>query len=136
VKGIGRWTAQMFLLFRLGRPNVLPDLDLGIRKAIQHAYGLRRMPTPQEVLARGAPWSPYASIAAWYLWRSLELPEAASVRRRPPAKGGTTSRRRAGPKRASTRGARPKTERSKESSSRRATGRSAPRSKRHPTRRK
>jgi DNA-3-methyladenine glycosylase II len=136
VKGIGRWTAQMFLLFRLGRPNVLPDLDLGIRKAIQQAYGLRRMPTPQEVLARGAPWSPYASIAAWYLWRSLELPEAASMRRRPPAKGGTTSRRRAGPKRASTRGARPKTERPKASSSRRATGRSAPRSKRRPTRRK
>jgi DNA-3-methyladenine glycosylase II len=74
VKGIGKWTAQMFLMFRLGRPNVLPDLDLGVRKAIQQVYGLREMPTPQEVQARGAPWSPYASFAAWYLWRSLELP--------------------------------------------------------------
>lgn len=74
VKGIGKWTAQMFLMFRLGRPNVLPDLDLGVRKAIQQVYGLREMPTPQEVQARGAPWSPYASYAAWYLWRSLELP--------------------------------------------------------------
>lgn len=84
VKGIGRWTAQMFLLFRLGRPNVLPDLDLGIRKAIQHVYRLRRTPTPQEVLARGAAWSPDASFAAWYLWRSLELPDAAAMRRRSP----------------------------------------------------
>jgi DNA-3-methyladenine glycosylase II len=86
VKGIGRWTAQMFLLFRLGRPNVLPDLDLGIRKAIQHVYGLRRTPTPEEVLTRGAVWSPYASVAAWYLWRSLELPDASSMRRRSPTK--------------------------------------------------
>ncbi len=73
VKGVGRWTAQMFLLFRLGRPDVLPDLDLGVRKAIQLAYGLRRLPTPKEVLARGAAWSPFASVATWYLWRSLEL---------------------------------------------------------------
>jgi DNA-3-methyladenine glycosylase II len=86
VKGIGRWTAQMFLMFRLGRPNVLPDLDLGVRKAIQRAYRLRRLPTPREVLARGAPWSPYASFAAWYLWRSLELPDTqASSSRRPRA---------------------------------------------------
>jgi hypothetical protein len=74
VKGIGRWTAQMFLLFRLGRPNVLPDLDLGVRKGVQLVYGLKRRPTPEEVRARGAVWSPFASVAAWYLWRSLELP--------------------------------------------------------------
>ena len=82
VKGIGRWTAQMFLMFRLGRPNVLPDLDLGVRTAIQIAYRLRRLPTPKEVTTRGAAWSPYASFAAWYLWRSLELPEAVAIRQR------------------------------------------------------
>jgi DNA-3-methyladenine glycosylase II len=89
VKGIGRWTAHMFLIFRLGRPNVLPDLDLGVQKAIQHAYRLRRLPTPREVSIRGATWSPYASFAAWYLWRSLELPEAAASRRRPSRKSQT-----------------------------------------------
>ena len=82
VKGIGKWTAQMFMMFRLGRPDVLPELDLGVRIAVQLAYNLRRMPTPKEVLARGAAWTPYASFAAWYLWRSLELPETAESRRR------------------------------------------------------
>jgi DNA-3-methyladenine glycosylase II len=82
VRGIGKWTAQMFMLFRLGRPNVLPDLDLGVRIAVQLAYNLKRMPAPEEVLARGAAWTPYASFAAWYLWRSLELPETADARRR------------------------------------------------------
>jgi DNA-3-methyladenine glycosylase II len=75
VKGVGRWTAQMFLMFRLGRPDVLPELDLGIQKGIQRAYGLRRLPTPKQVLRRGAPWAPYRTIASWYLWRLLELPE-------------------------------------------------------------
>ncbi len=74
VKGIGRWTAQMFLMFRLGRPDVLPELDLGIQKGMQRAFGLRRLPTPQQVLTRGAPWAPYRTIASWYLWRVLELP--------------------------------------------------------------
>jgi DNA-3-methyladenine glycosylase II len=82
VKGIGRWTAQMFMMFRLGRPDVLPDLDLGVRIAVQLAYNLRRMPTSPEVLARGAAWSPYSSYAAWYLWRSLELPEWVDARRK------------------------------------------------------
>ena len=72
VKGIGRWTVQMFLMFRLGRPDVLPELDLGVQNAIQRAYGLRRRPTPKDVLRIGAPWRPYASVASWYLWRSLE----------------------------------------------------------------
>jgi len=74
VKGVGRWTAQMFLMFRLGRPDVLPDLDLGIQKGIQRAYGLRRLPTPEQVLRRGKPWAPYRTIASWYLWRLLDLP--------------------------------------------------------------
>jgi 3-methyladenine DNA glycosylase/8-oxoguanine DNA glycosylase len=72
VKGIGRWTAQMFLMFRLGRPDVLPDLDLGIQTAIQRAYRLRKRPTPKKVQQVGAKWSPHASVASWYLWRSLE----------------------------------------------------------------
>jgi DNA-3-methyladenine glycosylase II len=72
VKGIGRWTVQMFLMFRLGRPDVLPELDLGVQNAIQRAYGLTKRPTPKEVLAIGEKWRPYASVASWYLWRSLE----------------------------------------------------------------
>jgi DNA-3-methyladenine glycosylase II len=72
VKGIGRWTAQMFLIFRLGRPDVLPELDLGIQTAIQRAYGLAERPGPAEVLRIGATWRPHATVASWYLWRSLE----------------------------------------------------------------
>ena len=72
VKGIGRWTVQMFLMFRLGRPDVLPELDLGVQNAIQRAYGLKKRPTPKDVLRIGDKWRPYASIASWYLWRSLE----------------------------------------------------------------
>jgi DNA-3-methyladenine glycosylase II len=73
VKGVGRWTAQMFLMFRLGRPDVLPDLDLGIQNAVQRAYRLRKRPTPERVLKIGAAWAPYRTVASWYLWRSLEL---------------------------------------------------------------
>ena len=79
VKGVGRWTVQMFLMFRLGRPDVLPELDLGIQNAIQRLYGLRTRPTPKEVQALGARWRPYASHACWYLWRSLELPAEADA---------------------------------------------------------
>lgn len=72
VKGIGRWTAQMFLMFRLGRRDVLPELDLGIQNAIRRAYKRRKRPTPKDVKKIGAKWSPHASVACWYLWRSLE----------------------------------------------------------------
>ena len=72
VKGIGRWSAQMFLMFRLGRPNVLPDQDLGIRKGLQRAYRMRALPPPKKVQAIGARWSPYATYACWYLWRLLD----------------------------------------------------------------
>ena len=72
VKGIGRWTVQMFLMFRLGRPDVLPELDLGVQNAIQKAYGLKKRPTPKDVVKIGAKWRPHASVASWYLWRSLE----------------------------------------------------------------
>jgi len=72
VKGIGEWTAQMFLIFALRRHNVLPTGDLGIRSAIKKAYGLAELPKPREVeeLARG--WHPYCTVASWYLWRSLD----------------------------------------------------------------
>ena len=72
VKGIGRWTAQMFLMFRLGRPDVLPELDLGIQKAIQLNWRKRKLPKPADVLKVGKPWAPWRSVASWYLWRSLE----------------------------------------------------------------
>ena len=74
VKGIGVWSAHMFLMFRLGRPDVLPTLDLGIRKGVQRAYGLRQLPAPKKVQQIGAPWSPWSTIASWYLWRSLDGP--------------------------------------------------------------
>lgn len=72
VKGIGVWTAQMFLMFQLGRLDVLPDLDLGIRNAIKKAYRVRGVPTAKRIAKIGEPWRPYASIACWYLWRSLD----------------------------------------------------------------
>lgn len=73
VKGIGRWSAQMFLMFRLGRPDVLPELDLGIQKGIQKAYRMRKLPSPKQVAARGAKWAPYRTVASWYMWRILEV---------------------------------------------------------------
>jgi 3-methyladenine DNA glycosylase/8-oxoguanine DNA glycosylase len=72
VKGIGRWTAEMFLMFRLGRPDVLPVDDYGIRKAMQRAYRKRSLPKPDWMRRAAAPWRPYRSVASWYLWRSLE----------------------------------------------------------------
>ncbi len=72
VKGVGVWSAQMFLMFRLGRPDVIAAGDLGIQKAVQKAYRLRTRPTPTRVLAIGHKWRPYATTACWYLWRSLE----------------------------------------------------------------
>jgi len=73
VKGVGVWTAQMFLMFRLGRPDVLPVLDLGIRKGVQRAYRLRKMPDAKRVEKIAAPWAPYRTIGSWYMWRVLEL---------------------------------------------------------------
>lgn len=74
VKGVGVWTAQMFLMFRLGRPDVFPVLDLGIQNAIQRAYGLRKRPTARQMEKLGRAWAPYRTIACWYLWRSLDQP--------------------------------------------------------------
>jgi DNA-3-methyladenine glycosylase II len=72
VKGIGRWTAEMFLMFRLHRPDVLPVGDLGIVKAVQRAYGMRKVPTPERLTKLGEQWRPYRSVACWYLWASLK----------------------------------------------------------------
>ncbi len=72
VKGIGRWTAEMFLIFCLGRQDVLPVGDLGLRKAMQKAYSLVGLPLPEDMYNIAQPWKPYSSIATWYLWKSLE----------------------------------------------------------------
>jgi len=72
VKGIGRWTAEMFLIFCLGRSDVLPVGDLGLRRAMQKAYALWTLPTPEKMEKLAGPWRPYRSIATWYLWKSLD----------------------------------------------------------------
>jgi DNA-3-methyladenine glycosylase II len=71
VKGFGRWTAEMFLMFRLHRPDVLPADDLGIVKAVQKLYGLRKTPDAKRILRIGEAWRPYRSVASWYLWQTL-----------------------------------------------------------------
>jgi DNA-3-methyladenine glycosylase II len=71
VRGLGRWTAEMFLIFHLQRPDVLSGGDLGIRKAIQIEYGLEAMPPPKQVIEIGEPWRPHRSLASLYLWESL-----------------------------------------------------------------
>jgi DNA-3-methyladenine glycosylase II len=72
VKGIGRWTAEMFLMFRLHRPDVLPVADVGIANAIRRAYGLRKVPSAARMQKIAERWRPYRSVACWYLWRSLD----------------------------------------------------------------
>jgi DNA-3-methyladenine glycosylase II len=72
IKGIGTWTAQMFLMFALQRPNVLPTGDYGIRAAIMKHYRKRKLPTPRQMEKLARPWHPYCTYACWYLWRSLD----------------------------------------------------------------
>src|SRR5271166_5949885 len=85
VKGIGRWTAEMFLMFNLGRPDVMPADDLGVQNAVRRHYKMRQRPTRKRLLKQAERWRPYRTAAAWYLWRSLDivLPDGAS---KPPAK--------------------------------------------------
>jgi DNA-3-methyladenine glycosylase II len=71
VKGIGRWTAEMFLIFCLGRSDILPVTDLGIRKAVHKLYSLPELPKTAELLAISQPWRPHRTVASWYLWKSL-----------------------------------------------------------------
>src|SRR5438034_9212303 len=76
VRGIGRWTAEMFLIFKLGRTDVLPVDDLGLRKAAKRAYRLRKLPSRERFERLAVNWHPYSSISTLYLWRSTEKPEA------------------------------------------------------------
>jgi len=73
VKGIGRWTAEMFLMFNLGRPDVLPVDDLGIRNGVMKAYGLKEPPRAAELREIGEAWRPYRTVASWYIWQSLRI---------------------------------------------------------------
>jgi 3-methyladenine DNA glycosylase/8-oxoguanine DNA glycosylase len=83
VRGIGRWTVEMLLLFRLGHPDVLPAHDLGVRKGLARIMRRRELPEPEAVLRRGERWRPYRSVASWYLWRAAELPRGRSRSRSP-----------------------------------------------------
>ena len=73
VRGIGQWTAQMFLIFSLGRPDVFPHADLGVRTAIRDRYGLDDLPDKETSHVIASEWRPYASVASWYCWRTLDL---------------------------------------------------------------
>jgi DNA-3-methyladenine glycosylase II len=73
VKGIGRWSAQMFLMFALKRPDVMPVVDFGVNMAIKRAYRKRKVPKPAQILKIAEPWRPFRSVACWYLWRSMDI---------------------------------------------------------------
>jgi 3-methyladenine DNA glycosylase/8-oxoguanine DNA glycosylase len=81
VRGIGRWTVEMLLLFRVGHPDVLPVHDLGIRKGFARITRKRELPDPETIMRRGERWRPYRSVASWYLWRATELPRGRSPAR-------------------------------------------------------
>jgi DNA-3-methyladenine glycosylase II len=73
IRGVGPWTVEMLLMFKLGRPDVLPATDFGVRKGFALTYGRKELPTPAELLEHGECWRPYRTVASWYLWRALEL---------------------------------------------------------------
>jgi DNA-3-methyladenine glycosylase II len=110
VRGIGRWTVEMMLMSRLGRRDVLPIDDFGVRNGFRLAYGLRGMPTPRALAEYGARWAPYRSVAAWYLWRAVDLHRAGrlptpamktriKIVKKKPAKQATPKKRRGLPRR-------------------------------------
>lgn len=76
VRGVGPWTVHMLLIFTLGRPDVLPATDYGVRQGFQRTFQRRELPQPAEILEHGERWRPYRTFASWYLWRALELPAA------------------------------------------------------------
>jgi DNA-3-methyladenine glycosylase II len=86
VRGIGAWTVEMFLIFNLGRPDVLPIHDLGVKKGWSVTYGKAHMPTPKELLAFGEQWRPYRTVASWYMWRAFERAGYAVTNKILPAK--------------------------------------------------
>jgi 3-methyladenine DNA glycosylase/8-oxoguanine DNA glycosylase len=79
VRGIGRWTVEMLLLFDLARPDVWPVADYGVRKGFAKTFGRRKLPTPKQLMKFGNKWRPYRSVAAWYFWRALDKPEITSL---------------------------------------------------------
>jgi DNA-3-methyladenine glycosylase II len=79
VRGIGRWTVEMMLMFQLGRPDVLPSDDFGVRNGFRLTYGLRKLPAPRVLSAFGERWRPHRTAAAWYLWRAIELAKAGTL---------------------------------------------------------
>jgi len=78
VRGIGRWTAEMLLLFDLGRPDVWPAADYGVQKGLAKTFGKRKLPTPKQMIKLGKKFQPYRSVAAWYFWRALDKPQVAN----------------------------------------------------------
>ena len=79
VRGIGRWTVEMLLLFELGRLDVWPVADYGVQKGFAKTFGRKKLPTPKQFLKIGEKWRPYRSVAAWYFWRALDAPEASGA---------------------------------------------------------
>jgi DNA-3-methyladenine glycosylase II len=78
VRGIGRWTVEMLLLFDLGRPDVWPAADYGVQKGLAKTFGKRKLPTPKQMIKLGKKFQPYRSVAAWYFWRALDKPQVAN----------------------------------------------------------
>jgi DNA-3-methyladenine glycosylase II len=93
IKGIGRWTAEMFLIFALNRPDILPAADLGVRVALRERHGLTELPRPAECAALAEHWRPYRSIAIWYLWKDVDAPGKSAAR--PMSPGPATASERA-----------------------------------------
>jgi len=86
VRGIGAWTVEMFLIFRLGRPDVLPIHDYGVQKGFAITYGKKAIPKPRELAAFGERWRPYRTVASWYMWRACQRAGNAAMRKIRPAK--------------------------------------------------
>lgn len=93
VHGIGRWTVEMMLIFRLGRPNVLPVDDYGVRKGMQRLYRVRELPNKEAMRRRARKWEPWCSVASWYMWRCAELPGAKTRTAKPSAKSAAPKKR-------------------------------------------
>ena len=98
VRGIGAWTVEMFLIFRLGRPDVLPIHDLGVKKGWSVAYGKKHMPKPKELLKFGERWRPYRTVASWYMWRAFERAGYKTTNKIRPAKVRKSRKRKPAPR--------------------------------------